>query len=98
MANGTTTLNFGAFPGTLDTSVTVTGQASIGAGSLVEAWLLPVATADHGVDEHLVENIKVIAGTITAGAGFVIYGYATLAQNGITEPLYGQYTVAWAWA
>ena len=46
-AQGSTTLTFGAFPGGSDASVTVTGQAGILAGSLVEAWILPAATADH---------------------------------------------------
>jgi len=74
-AQGTTTVNFGAFPGSFDTSVAVTGQAGIAAGSLVEAWLFPVATADHSADEHLVEPIKVIAGNIVAGTGFTIYAF-----------------------
>ena len=70
---GKTTVNFGAFPGTTDASVAVTGQASILAGSVVQAWLLPQATADHSADEHLFEPIKVFAGNIVAGTGFTIY-------------------------
>ena len=83
-AQGTTTVDFGAFPGKSDTSVTVTGQATILAGSLVEAWLSPVATADHTADEHLVETIKVIAGNVVAGTGFTIYAINTSQLN---EPL-----------
>lgn len=74
-AQGTTTVNFGAFPGGYDTSVVITGQASIVSGSLVEAWIRPEATADHTADEHLVEHIKVIAGNISAGVGFTIYAF-----------------------
>jgi len=91
-AQGTTTVNFGAFPGTTDTSVAVTGQAGIVAGSLVEAWVRMEATADHSADEHMVDPPEVIAGTIVAGVGFTIYA---LTKN--TRRHYGQYTVAWVW-
>lgn len=83
-AQGTATLDFGAFPGASDASVAVTGQASIVAGSMVEAWLRPSATADHSADEHWVETIKVVAGNISAGTGFTIYGFNT---NTINEPV-----------
>jgi hypothetical protein len=76
-AQGTATINFGAFPGQSDASVTVTGQAGILAGSLVEAWLFPTATADHSADEHVVETIEVKAGNIVAGTGFTIYAKNT---------------------
>lgn len=105
---GTATLNFGAFPGAPDASVTVTGQAGIVAGSVVFAQVRPVATADHSVDEHLVETLEVTATDIVAGTGFTIYGKNV---NRLTEPLrgknvavgrgtnlYGQWTVAWMWA
>lgn len=83
-AQGTATLDFGAFPGGSDASVAVTGQAGILAGSLVEAWLLPAATADHTADEHIVETLRVFAGSIIAGTGFTIYGVNTSQLN---EPL-----------
>lgn len=106
MATGTATLDFGAFPGASDASVAVTGQAAIVAGSLVEAWLRPVATADHSADEHMVETLKVVAGNISAGVGFTIYGFNTGQTNepievneggGRGTRIYGQWTVAWAW-
>lgn len=81
---GTATLDFGAFPGKSDASVAVTGQAGIVAGSLVEAWIRPEATADHSADEHMVETLKVFAGNIVAGTGFTIYGFNT---GEINEPL-----------
>ena len=106
-ARGTATLNFGNFPGLSDASSDVTGQSSIVADSLVEAWLRPVATANHTADEHLVETLKIIAGDIIAGTGFTIYGFNVGQLN---EPLeeqqkkggrgtriYGLWTVAWAW-
>ncbi len=92
MATGTATLDFGSFPGATDTTVAVTGQAAIVAGTLVEAWLRPIATATHSADEHMVEPPRVFAGNISAGTGFTIYGFAE-------EPgrLYGTYTIAWAY-
>lgn len=83
-ATGTTTINFGSFPGSSDASIAVTGQASIIAGSLVEAWIRPSATADHSDDEHWVETIRAVAGNIVAGTGFTIYGLNT---NTINEPV-----------
>lgn len=83
-AQGTATLDFGAFPGGSDASVTVTGQTGILSGSLVEAWILPAATSDHTADEHIVETIRIFAGSIVAGTGFTIYGVNTSQLN---EPL-----------
>lgn len=99
MPKGTTTIDFGAFPGKCDTSAAVTGQAAIVAESLVEAWLRPVATADHSADEHMVEALKVVAGNISAGTGFTIYGHSTWQGFGDRSHfVYGLWTVAWAWA
>jgi hypothetical protein len=101
MATGTTTVDFGAFPGASDASVVITGQAGILAGSLVEAWLRPVATVDHSADEHVHETIKVMAGNIVPGTGFTIYAANTNQINegatGRGTRLYGLWTVAWAW-
>lgn len=99
-AQGTTTIDFGAFPGSTDTSVAVTGQASILAGSLVEAWLIPTATADHSADEHRVEAINVMAGNIVAGTGFTVYGTSDqqlMDPVGDTPMPYGLWTVGWVW-
>lgn len=92
MAVGTATLNFGAFPGTTDTSVAVTGQSGILSGSAVEAYIAPVATAEHTADEHWVESIQVTAGNIVAGTGFTIYGRTTDSKR-----LYGNFNIGWVW-
>jgi len=89
---GTADLDFGAFPGKSDASVDVTGQTGIVAGSIVEAWIRPVATADHTADEHLVEELRVVAGNIVAGTGFTIYGVSG------GHRLYGVWKVAWRWS
>lgn len=78
---GTTEIDFGAFPGASDASVVVTGIT--GSPTLAEAWLTPVATVDHTADEHLFETIAVRAGPVSGGQ-FTIYGWNT---NQINEPL-----------
>lgn len=92
MANGTATLDFGAFPGTTDTSVTVTGQTGILSTSPVEAWILPAATVEHTADEHWVEALKVVAGNVVAGTGFTVYG-----RTEDNTRLYGRFNVGWVW-
>jgi hypothetical protein len=98
MATGTATLDFGAFPGATDASVAVTGQTGIVAGSLVGAWIRPVATAEHSADEHWVEGLAIAAGNIVAGTGFTIYG-RVIDDQAYTKAsrLYGTWTIAWAW-
>jgi hypothetical protein len=101
MATGTVTLDFGAFPGKADTSVTVTGQTAIAVGSLVEAWIRPdeLEAPGHTADEHMVEGLKVFAGSIVAGTGFTVYGVEASPVTARNEGhlLYGEFTVAWAW-
>lgn len=88
-ATGSAVLNFGA-TSCLDASVVVIGQAGILATSKVEAMIRLEATADHSVDEHRVEPIKLTAGNIVAGTGFTIYGESNLQT-------YGQWNVTWVW-
>ena len=74
---GTAILDFGAFPGKSDASVAVTGQTAFLSDSHVEAWIDPVATADHSADEHMLETFRVFANTKVAGVGFTISGFNT---------------------
>jgi hypothetical protein len=104
MPLGTATLDFGAFPGKTDASVAVTGQTGILAGSLVEAWIFPATTVEHSVDEHLLEDIRIVAGNVVAGTGFTIYGILPSSvfndnQNNDNVPLlYGRWNIAWVWS
>lgn len=92
-AGGTVaTIDFGAYPGNFDTSLAITGQSGIVAGSSVGVELMAVATADHSADEHWVDRPIVVAGNISPGVGFTIY--ATARDGGRA---YGLYTVAWKW-
>jgi hypothetical protein len=84
-ASGQTTVDFGAFPGSSDASVDITGQTGFDAASNVaQAWLLGVDTDDHTADEHRVETISVAVGALSTGAGFTIYAQNTSQLN---EPL-----------
>jgi hypothetical protein len=74
-ATGTTTLDFGAFPGKGEASVAIVGQAGIVSGSFLEAWIRPADTADHTADEHYADPPRVVAGDIVAGTGFTIRAF-----------------------
>jgi hypothetical protein len=88
---GTATVNFGGFPGSSDTSVLVTGQTGIAAGSLVEAWLVPVATSDHSADEHIADGPRILAGNIVPGTGFTVYAVAwPSAESPVTDGVRSQ--------
>lgn len=96
MPQGTTTINFGAFPGALDASVTITGGAT---GTLGEAWIVPVATADHSVDEHILAA-PTIRAAAPSGGNLTIYGVAQSgegagARNASAPRCYGLWTVGW---
>ena len=88
-ATGSAILDFGTLSKPA-ASIDVTGQASIVAGSKVEAFVRLVATADHSIDEHRIEQLRVIAGNIVVGAGFTIYGEAYPQTS-------GQWNVDWVW-
>jgi len=74
-------IDFG--PGASDAQLVVTGQAAIGSGDVVEAWLKIGNSAAHTADEHRIETIGVKAGSIVAGTGFTIFAYNT---NNLAEP------------
>jgi hypothetical protein len=69
---GTTTIDFGV--GATDVATAVS-EAGITGGQLVEAWILPAATASNTVDNHWVEDLHVVAGSVSAGVGFTIYAH-----------------------
>lgn len=93
MATGTATLDFGADPGSSHATLAV-ASAAIASGSIPEAFIYPVATADHSADEHMVENIKVCARDVVAGVGFTIHGTEGPGNAG---KIWGQWNVGWAW-
>lgn len=95
MASGTgsTTIDFGAWPGSCEASVAVTGETSISTTSLAEAFLMREASSDHTAEDHSYAALWVAltCGTPTAGVGFTIYARAS-------DPLSGTFKVRWVWA
>lgn len=71
-AQGTATLDFGAFPGSSVTSVDVVATGVIST-SAVEAWIRPVASADHTVEDHIIAPMRVV-GQYLSDNNIRIYG------------------------
>jgi hypothetical protein len=89
---GTATLNFGAFPGTNEASVVVTGQPVVGT-SKVDCFIMASdTTADHTENDHRYAALflGLSAGTIDVGVGFTIYARSL-------EKLTGTFSVRWRW-
>ncbi len=69
---------------------------------------MPTATSDHSVDEHWTDPPDVLAGSVSAGVGFTIYGKAKDIWGGITgvestpgdmnNLVYGKWSIAWRWS
>lgn len=78
-------LNFGAFPGSSDAVVDVAAPGVV-AASLIEAWVMPVATADHSVDEHMAETLRVVGSYLSDG-NLRIRGFNTNVVMPPTEPV-----------
>lgn len=94
-AQGTATLDFGAFPGTDVATFAVTGQAAILADSLVEPWIIPEATAEHSEEEVTMLTAFVVVSAPTSlivpATGFSVRG---VIHNGF---LWGTLKVGWVW-
>ena len=90
---GTATINFGAFPGSNEASVAVTGQTSISATSKAEAYIMADDTSGtHTASDHRYVGLwlALTCGTPTAATGFTIYGRST-------EKLQGTFAIRWVW-
>lgn len=87
---GTATIDFGA--GDDIASVAVTGQASIVSTSTVFAKVRVEDTADHTIDEIVIDPLNVQPGPPVTGTGFTIYATGA---DGKTRS--GQYVIDWGW-
>jgi hypothetical protein len=103
-ASGQSALDFGTFPGAAEASLDVSGQAGFVVTSEVEAWVLPVTTAVHSVDEHLIENLRVMAywtvdGTFKIRAYVVPFPQLVTINGGAAQKhlLHGTFNIGWAW-
>lgn len=91
--HGFITINGGA-AGNLTNEVTasITGQTGIlAASSKIDAWIQPLDTAHHSVDEHRIDQLKVSAFNIVDDTGFDI---SLRCENG---PIHGDWNVGWVW-
>ena len=97
-AAGSAVLNFGVFPGTDVASVTVTGQAGIVAGSLVDAQIRIASTAEHSEDEHAMfrgsgaVEVGVKRSSIVPGTSLTIYGACADKSK-----MWGNINLDWEW-
>jgi hypothetical protein len=95
MANGqgTAIIDFGAFPGSNEAEIAVSGQTSILATSKAEAYIMgDDSTSDHTANDHRYIGLwmALTCGTPTASTGFTIYGRSM-------EKLQGTYQVRFVW-
>lgn len=96
MASGTGTaiLDFGAFPGSNEASVAVTGQTTISASSKADAYFMADdTTSDHTANDHRYADllVSVLCGTPSGGVGFTIYARSE-------HQMQGTFQVRWVWA
>lgn len=93
-SQGSTTVDFGATPGTNHVTKAVTGQGTIIAGSHVEAFIQGNdSTADHNVYEHstlLPQYVSFSMSDVVAGTGFTINAFTELRLTGLVA-------VRWVW-
>lgn len=91
---GTATIDFGAFPGSNEASIAVTGQGSILATSKCESYVMADdTTGDHTAIDHryFAALMGLTCGTPTLATGFTIYARST-------EKLQGTFALRWVWA
>ena len=91
---GTATIDFGAFPGSNEASVTVTGQTDITSDSVIRAYVGADDTSGtHTASDHRYFAVfaELTCSNPSAGTGFTIYARST-------EKLQGTFALRWAWS
>ena len=81
-ASGTAVLDFGAFPGS-NVAIVDVAAAGVISTSAVEAWIRPVASADHTDADHVAAPMKVV-GQYLSDNNIRIFG---INQNDVIPPL-----------
>lgn len=89
---GSTEVDFGAWPGSNEASVAVTGQTGITGATPVEAWIMAEATSDHTLQDHTYAA-RFLSLTVGAPSGeaFTIYARSE-------HKLQGKFAVRFVWA
>lgn len=90
---GTVVVDFGAWPGSNEASISVTGQSEIAATDHAEAWVMAEASTDHTADDHAYAALlmALTCSTPTTGVGFTIYARSE-------HKLQGTFNVRFVWA
>ena len=90
LVKGTVDIDFGASPGLNQTSVVVTGQTNIVAGSDIVVGISAIATANNTIDDvkFLASQIGLSAGTIVPGTSFTIYANSAQKIQGLITLTY----------
>lgn len=78
----TVDVDFGAALST-DARVTVTGQAWVTATSRILVAPAGVATADHGAEDAVIEEIQAVAYNLIPGVGFDVVAHSPYGSTGI---------------
>lgn len=96
MAYGTgiATIDFGAFPGSNEASIAVTGETEISAESKADAFIMADdTTAGHTASDHryIAALVALTCGSPVAATGFTIYGRCLEKMQGLVK-------VRWVWA
>ena len=80
---GEALVDAGAFPGIVDRAALLVAAAGLVSTNQFEAWIQPKATADHSIDDHMVENIKASA-TFFANDFLLVW---VVNDNRLVEPV-----------
>lgn len=91
---GTATVDFGAFPGSNEASIAVTGQGSILGTSKAEAFVMADdVSGTHTANDHryFAALVGLTCGSPVAATGFTIHARST-------EKITGTFAVRWVWA
>lgn len=92
-ATGIATLDFGAFPGSNEAQVSVTGQTQISTSSKTQVKVSGDSTSgNHSPSDHQYAALflGLTQSTPVAGTGFTIYARST-------QKLQGTFTLRWVW-
>jgi hypothetical protein len=98
--SGTTLIDFGAFPGSAWAQTAVAAVDVRDPNAIVNAWILPAATADHSIDEHIIDPPLVSAYADGSG-NIVITGVPRFTPPSPIPPdpmPYGKWNVGWAFS
>jgi hypothetical protein len=92
-ATGTATIDFGAYPGSNEASVVISGQTTISATSAAEAYFMAETSGAHTPSDHSYVALfaALTCGIPTAATGFTIYATSE-------HKLQGTFSVHWVWA